>query len=224
MNKYIVFSDFDGTITTEDTICKIMTQFAPNHWKKIWDDIFNKKITISEGVSKLFSLIPSSKKDEIIQFVLNNVQIREGFKEFLLFLKNKNIPFIVISGGLDFYIYPLLAPYKDLIYKIYCNKADFSGKYIKIKFIYDCDPLCDDNDCGMCKISVIRNYKGTKIYIGDSITDINAAKLSDIIFARGLFAKSLRKNNIPYFSYENFYQIKEKMEDILSKNAVKNIR
>ena len=223
MNNYIVFSDFDGTITKEDTICKIMSHFAPEHWKKVWDDIFNKRITISEGVAKLFSMIPSSKKDEIIKFVLENVPIREGFKELLLFLKSKNIPFIVISGGLDFYIYPLLEPYKDLITKIYCNKADFRGKYIKVKFIYECDPLCDDNDCGMCKISVIRQYKGTKIYIGDSITDINAAKVTDIIFARGLFAKELKKNSIPFYEYDSFYQVKEKMEEILKEDAVKNI-
>ncbi len=215
MNNYIVFSDFDGTITKEDTICKIMSHFAPEHWKKVWDDIFNKRITISEGVAKLFSMIPSSKKDEIIKFVLENVPIREGFKELLLFLKSKNIPFIVISGGLDFYIYPLLEPYKDLITKIYCNQADFRGKYIKVKFIYECDPLCDDNDCGMCKISVIRKYTGTKIYIGDSITDINAAKVTDIIFARGLFAQELKKNNIPFYEYDNFYDIKEKLKEIL---------
>lgn len=217
MKKYIVFSDFDGTITQQDVIMSIMKHFASPEWKEIRDKIFNEEITISEGVAQLFSLIPSSKKDEIINWCLRNIKIRNGFKEFLEFLKEKNIPFIVLSGGLDFYIYPILEPYKNLITKIYCNKADFSGEYIKVKFTYWCDPYCD-KDCGMCKTSVIREYKKEYekvIYIGDSITDINPSKLANIVFARDYLVKRLRKMGIKYFEYETFYDIKNKLKTIL---------
>ncbi len=222
MKKYIVFSDFDGTITKQDVIMSIMRQFAPPDWKEIKDKIFNGEITISKGVSQLFSLIPSSMKDEIVKWCLENIKIREGFKEFLKFLKEKNIPFIVLSGGLDFYIYPILKPYTNLITKIYCNQADFSGKYIKVRFKYQCDPLCND-DCGMCKSSIIRQYKKDYqkvIYIGDSITDIDSSKLADIVFARNYLAKKLDELGIKYFEYETFYDIKNKLEIILKTGEI----
>ncbi len=217
MEKYIVFSDFDGTITQQDVIMSIMEHFAPPIWKEIKDKIFSKEITISEGVAKLFSLIPSSKKDEIVKWCLENIKIRDGFKDFLKYLKEKNVPFIVLSGGLDFYIYPILEPYKNLITEIYCNEADFSKKFIKVKFKYSCDPLCNE-DCGMCKTSVIRKYKKKYkevIYIGDSITDIESSKIADVVFAQGYLAKILDKIGIKYFKYETFYDIKNKLKIIL---------
>ncbi len=215
--KYIVFSDFDGTITEQDVIMSIMSIFATSEWKEIRDKIFSKEITISEGVSQLFSLIPSSKKDEIVKWCLENIKIRDGFKDFLYFLKERHIPFIVLSGGLDFYIYPILKPYLDLITKVYSNQADFSGKFIKVKFFYWCDSFCND-DCGMCKSSVIRKYRefyDKVIYIGDSITDIVPSKISDIIFARDYLARELSKEGIAYFEYETFYDIKERLKSIL---------
>jgi 2-hydroxy-3-keto-5-methylthiopentenyl-1-phosphate phosphatase len=217
MKEYIVFSDFDGTITEQDVIMSIMQKFAPIKWKEIRDKIFNREITISEGVAQLFSLIPSNKKDEIIKWCLENISIRKGFKEFLEFLREKDIPFIVLSGGLDFYIFPILKPYLNLITKVYCNQADFSENYIKVKFNYQCDPLCDD-DCGMCKTSVIRKYQKYYekiIYVGDSITDIDASKISDIVFARDFLAKKLDEVGIKYFEYENFYDIKNRLQTII---------
>ncbi len=208
MNKdIIVFSDFDGTITNKDVIISIMAKFAPPVWKNILKDILNEKITITEGVSKLFNLIPSSQKEEILDWVLSNIKIRKGFEEFLTSLQESNIPFVVLSGGLDFYIYEFLKPYMNLIEKIYCNEADFSGRYIKVKFSYDCNSVCK-TDCGMCKGSVIVKYpQSTKIHIGDSITDISAAKVANIIFARGDLQRRLDVLGKKYIPFENFYDI-----------------
>ena len=207
----IVFSDFDGTITNKDVIISIMARFAPPIWKKILRDILDEKTTITEGVSKLFQLIPSSKKEEILDWILSNIKIREGFKDFLIFLNKHEIPFIVLSGGLDFYIYELLKPYKDLITYIYCNKADFTDKYIKVKFIYECNSICT-KDCGMCKGSIIVKYpQELKIHIGDSITDISAAKVANIIFARGDLKNRLDKLGIRYIPFENFFDIKNQI-------------
>ncbi len=213
MNNPIVFSDFDGTITERDVLMSIVEHFAPPFWKEIWKKIFTRELTISEGVRQLFHLIPSSRKEEIVNWVLKNMKIREGFQEFLIFLKKKDIPFVVVSGGLDFYIYPLLEPYKELITAIYSNKAKFDEKYIEVEFIYKCNDVCKE-DCGMCKPYIMEKYYKNKrpwIYIGDSITDLTAAGLSDIIFARDYLAKTLRDLKIQYFPFNNFIDIRQKM-------------
>ncbi len=219
--NFVVFSDFDGTITERDVIISIMAKFAPPKWKSVMRDILEEKITISEGVQKLFSLIPSNRKDEILDWVLKNIKIRKGFKEFLEFLNKRNIPFIVLSGGLDFYVYEYLKPYRELITDIYCNRAIFKKEFIEIEFIYDCNSVCK-NDCGMCKGSVIAKYEaGCKIHIGDSITDLSAVKVSELIFARGDLVKRLRKMNIDFVEFENFYTVIDKFNLILNSEVFK---
>jgi len=211
-----VFSDFDGTITEKDVIVSIMEEFAPEEWKRIHSELMTGIIDVDIGIKKMFNLIPSEKKDEIVQWCRKNVKVREGFRDFLIFLKEKNIPFIILSGGLDFYIYPIMEPYMNLIGKIYSNKGVFSKDYIDVDFIYKCDSLCKRH-CGICKPYVLRNYrnKSELIYIGDGITDLDGALYSDIIFATGYLVSYLDRLHIKYNEYYNFYDIKIKLQELL---------
>jgi 2-hydroxy-3-keto-5-methylthiopentenyl-1-phosphate phosphatase len=85
MKHFAIFCDFDGTITEKDNIVNIMKEFAPPEWMTIKDAILAQKITIQDGVGKMFSLLPSSKKEDITSFVVNHAKIRAGFKNFISF-------------------------------------------------------------------------------------------------------------------------------------------
>ena len=170
----IIFSDFDGTITERDVIISIMERFAPPEWIEIKNKIlYERTITLKDGVEKLFSLIESSKKNEIVGFIKDKVKLREGFEDFLDFCEKEKIEFNVLSGGLDFHIEPVLGKFRNKL-KIFCNKANFNSEKIKIDYEYlpkDCS-LC--GDCGFCKIEVIERFpkeRFTRILIGDSLTD-----------------------------------------------------
>ena len=77
--KPIIFCDFDGTITNTDNIISIMKKFAPPDGKQLKDDVLQQTISISSGVGKMFSLLDSGLKDEIIQYVRETAGIRPGF-------------------------------------------------------------------------------------------------------------------------------------------------
>ena len=119
MKKLIIFSDFDGTITERDVIVMIMEKFAPPEWGKIKNKILNERtITLKDGIEKLFSLIESKKKKEIVDFVKKEVRLRDGFVEFLDFCNKEKFDFNVISGGLDFFLEPILERFKDKLKNI----------------------------------------------------------------------------------------------------------
>ncbi len=118
--KPLIICDFDGTITMNDNIISIMKTFAPPEWTALKDGVLSKTLSIKEGVGRMFGLLPSSLKEEITRFVLEDAKIREGFREFVAFVKEHELPFYVVSGGMDFFVYPLLEGIveKD---RIYCN-------------------------------------------------------------------------------------------------------
>lgn len=100
--QLVLFCDFDGTITENDNIIAIMKQFAPPEWEALKDDILAERISVQEGVGKMFSLLPSSLKGEIVDFLRGTARLREGFREFAAWTKEQGIPLYVVSGGIDF--------------------------------------------------------------------------------------------------------------------------
>jgi 2-hydroxy-3-keto-5-methylthiopentenyl-1-phosphate phosphatase len=211
----IIFCDFDGTITNSDNIPAIMKQFAPPEAEAIKNDVLAQKISIQSGVSKMFSLLPSSLKAEIIPYVLETGTIRNGFQAFVAYTREQNIPLYIVSGGIDFFVYPVLDPYIERDH-IYCNQGDFSGDNIQIIWSYTCDEHCS-NDCGCCKPSILRKFSDDnyeKIVIGDSITDLQAAKLADRVFARDFLSQKCNELDIPYSSFDDFTDIIKSLKEL----------
>lgn len=208
MSQPVIFCDFDGTITTKDNIMAIMKKFAPPEWELVKDQILGQEISIQQGVTQLFNLLSTNQKDDITQFVLAQAQIREGFEDFVAYTKSQHIPLFIVSGGIDFFVKPLL---KDYISEdhIYCNVADFSGDTISIEWPHICDELCS-NGCGCCKPSIIRKLSEDntyKIVIGDSITDLQAAKLADQVIARDFLSEKCEELDIAFESFETFTDV-----------------
>ena len=180
----VLFCDFDGTITMNDNIVALMKHFKPPGASEIVDAVIHRRMSIREGVGAMFALIPSARRPELESFLLQSAVIRPGFSELLAWCRKHEVPFYVTSGGIDFFVYPLLEPFNIPHDHIYCNGSDFSGEYIKITWPHPCDEQCD-TDCGMCKATIMRQFPQDRYYrmlIGDSVTDFAGAKLADLVF------------------------------------------
>jgi 2-hydroxy-3-keto-5-methylthiopentenyl-1-phosphate phosphatase len=213
--KPIIFCDFDGTITNSDNIIAIMKKFAPPGWEELKDGVLQQKISISKGVGQMFSLLDSRLKEDIIQYVKDTAGIRPGFKEFVEFTKQVNIPLYIVSGGMDFFIEPLL---KDILPPdcVYCNHAHFDQEKILIEWPYTCDEYCD-NECGCCKPTIMREIASEddfKLVIGDSVTDFEAAKQADFVMARDMLLEKCRTEEISHQGFETFYDVIETLKQL----------
>lgn len=89
--KPVIFCDFDGTITKNDNIIAIMKEFAPPEWNEIKEQILSERISIREGVGKLFRLLPSSSKRQLTEFILADAQIAKGLMSLLILQRNKEL-------------------------------------------------------------------------------------------------------------------------------------
>jgi 2-hydroxy-3-keto-5-methylthiopentenyl-1-phosphate phosphatase len=213
VRKQVVFCDFDGTVTEKDNIIAIMNEFAPEGWDEIKEAVLDRSISIREGVGKMFSLLPVTQKEEIIGYAVKNARIRPGFQEFLDFASEEGIPVYIVSGGIDFFIEPIIQQFEPLA-GVYCNSSDFSGETIKIDWPNSCDDQCS-NDCGCCKPSIMRKLEQSgdyKIVIGDSVTDLEAAKQADLVLARDYLKDKCAEWEIPHRPFETFYDCIEALK------------
>ena len=206
----VIFCDFDGTITQSDNIVSIMKQFAPSGWETLAENVLSQTISISSGVGKMFSLLDSSLKDEIIDYVKDTAVIRSGFAEFVHFTKELEIPLYIVSGGMDFFIEPLLDGLVDQEC-IYCNRARFDEEKIIIEWPHNCDSQCKEA-CGCCKPSIMREVSKANsfnIVIGDSVTDFAAAKQANLVIARDRLLEKCKLEGIPHEGFQDFFQVIE---------------
>ncbi|WP_049867253.1 2-hydroxy-3-keto-5-methylthiopentenyl-1-phosphate phosphatase [Paenibacillus sp. D9] len=206
----VIFCDFDGTITENDNIIAIIRRFNPEGWEQIAQDTIDQRKSIKQGVGEMFRLLPAALKDEVIDYSISNAVIRAGFQELLDYCKGENIEFFVTSGGIDFFVYPLLSRFGIPEDHIYCNSSDFSGENIEILWPHSCDEECPNGQCGMCKTAVIRRFaadKHDRILIGDSVTDFEGAKLADLVFSRSHLTTKCRELGLPHVEFTTFHDV-----------------
>ena len=200
----VVFCDFDGTITTEDLIVVVWRRFAAPGWEQEVEEILSQRKTLREGVAAVFSQIPTSRIGEIVQYVKEVVQFRPGLQEFMASCREQGLEFVVASGGVDFFVEPVLERYKPWISRIYSIPADLSGETISLMHPYGCQT------CGLCKVRVMEEYPARfRILIGDSLTDLHGATEAELVFARDRLKLMLEELRRPYEPFDTFWDIQE---------------
>lgn len=210
MYKNIIFIDFDGTITTEDTLTGAILPFVdPKEFKEYNGKLFSGEMTLSQVVRYAYDDRPAEWVPEMLQYI-DSVKIRPGFSEFLDKMQEKGIPVVVISGGFRQFSERKLAPYMDKITALHAVEMSIDGNKIKLISRYD------DGSELLKKTEVMSQYQYEHaIGIGDSLTDKNMAQAVDTCFARDVLAQYLDKIGRSYEPYEDFYQVMEKLAEIL---------
>ena len=207
-HKYIVFCDFDGTIIEEDTMLSILLRFVPEGYDQMVEAIKAGTTTLSKELPKLFALIKSDCYRELVH-ELKKFKIRPGFSELLDYLKEKEIPFVIISGGISGIVEANVSKEMDKITSVHAAGIDLSEQYMHLSSSWD------DGFEIVSKPEVMKRYNYEKaICIGDGYTDMGMSERSDIVFARDLLAEILLLQNKDFFLWEDFFDIRQHLEKI----------
>ena len=197
--KTMIFCDFDGTITTEETFVGSLTAISRKEDLLEWFGKFRRKeITLRTCTETLFSLVPSSRYQEIADYAAT-VQVRPGFSEFLDAAAEKGFPVVVISGGIRRMQEEILRPYRDRIQAFYSCELDTSGPYMRFYSEY----ASGEENMSKERIMGLYDYERA-ICVGDQVTDIHMAEHSDIVFARDSLAEHLRLQQRDFYPWETF--------------------
>jgi len=212
----VILCDFDGTITNRDVIISIMAHFAPPQWEAIKDEILARRLSIRAGVERLFALIPFHRKAEIAAWAVANMTIRQGFVQFLTEVRRRDIEFRVVSGGMGFFVRPILAPFAIAPSEILVSDVvERSDGMMGVAWATPCDDQCN-NDCGLCKPTVLRGLVGRhRVVIGDSVTDLAGARIAETVFARDYLARTLGEEGRTFYPFETFDDITPKLADLV---------
>ncbi|WP_413161324.1 HAD-IB family phosphatase [Capilliphycus salinus ALCB114379] len=201
--KPIIFCDFDGTITAEETFVAMLKQFTPQMSAEIMPKLYNRELTLRQGVRQMLESIPSARYQEVIEFSQPK-QIRPGLVELIDFLDTQGVPFVVVSGGIRIMVETVLGDLVNRVAAIYAVDIDTQGEYWRVHSEFEGGTEL------VAKVNVMNLYESDeKIAIGDSVTDLNMALSAPLVFARDRLAQYLDQQQKPYLFWNDFFDVRD---------------
>ena len=202
--KKIIVSDFDGTITKQDTLFTFLERYADKKWLKLEEMWVNGELGSSECLSKQFALVPDLS-EKLIDNFLDTIELDVYFKEFDEVRQKNNIDFLIVSDGLDYFINRILQKNNIKNVKIISNHAEFIGEKFVINFPNKSSKCLKKS--GTCKCSVIKKLRDDYreiYYIGDGKSDECVSNKVDYLFAKNGLLNYCKKMNIDCIEYKTY--------------------
>jgi 2-hydroxy-3-keto-5-methylthiopentenyl-1-phosphate phosphatase len=203
--KRVVFCDFDGTITVEETFVAMLKHFAPELSSQLMPEIYARRLSLRSGVRQLLESIPSECYGEIVEFSRGKL-MRPGLVELLDFLDERKVDFAIVSGGLRVMVETVMGDLVNRASVIYAVDVDASGPRLQVNSEFEGDTEL------VSKVRVMDQHPAEEqVAIGDSLTDFNMALQASSVFARDRLAEYLDEQQKPYTKWDNFFDVLESL-------------
>jgi 2-hydroxy-3-keto-5-methylthiopentenyl-1-phosphate phosphatase len=200
-----VFSDFDGTISAKDVGASLFNHFSRKKNRGTVQLWMEQKISSRECLWRECSYLDASKQELLA--ALDRIEIRQGFPEFVSFLKSHLIPLHILSDGLDFYIQAFLARNGFDNLDVHANNAHFVNGSLYPSFPYF---VSGCGYCGCCKgerINSLSHDGELTIFIGDGFSDRCALDAADVVFARDDLEALCREKSVDCLPFTDFFDV-----------------
>ena len=214
MSRYItVFTDFDGTLTYHNVLNLLYKNFAgPIHRNFIerWEQ---GEISIQEELEGCFDTIKAARHE--MEFFLDRVYLRPGVSELINYCQKHDYAFAILSEGLSWYIEYILRLHGIFDVTIFANHIHFYDDGVRFSFPWY-DSLYPLR--GTSKASIIRKYQmdGSRvIFVGDGLSDTDAAEVAGIVFARGHLQEYTTKHGIDSIWFSTIPEIVKHLEKLV---------
>jgi 2,3-diketo-5-methylthio-1-phosphopentane phosphatase len=204
--RWLVVCDFDGTVTTEDTLVRLVRRYNPDVFGATDAALEDGSLTLNEVLRLEFEPM-RVEHDAIVAEAVRASEIREGFPELVHDCRAGGHRVVVVSSGFRSIIDPVLAGAGLHGLELVANDARFSPAGTEVV-------LRDGGRCGECgeecKRAVVHDlgHDGPVAYVGDGYSDRCAAEAADRAFARRGLARYLRERGIPFTPFEDFHDVR----------------
>ena len=201
----IIQCDFDGTITTNNLSILLRQSFAHGNWQKIESDYLHGYLTVEQSNKLQYALI-KEPREKLREFVCQHIELRPGFMEFASYCRDTDIPFVIVSSGLDFYIETVLTKIGMRDLELHCGQTAFGKDGIVVSYT---DPEGNIINEGFKKkyLNWLKKRDSRVIYIGDGLSDLEAARNADYVFATDHLLRLLSTDSVACSAFSDFYDL-----------------
>ncbi len=202
----IIQCDFDGTIITNNMSLLLREEFATGDWRKIENDYLHGYLTVEQSNKLQYALI-KEPKEKLQEFVRWHIELRPGFLEFASYCRDTDIPLVIVSSGLGFYIETVLTQIGMPSLEVHCGQTSFSKKDGIIVSYTDPEGNIINEGFKKKYLAWLKKRGGSVIYMGDGLSDLEAASAADHVFATGDLPPLLSANQVRHHTFSDFHDM-----------------
>ncbi|KAK9458801.1 HAD-like domain-containing protein [Lipomyces oligophaga] len=221
--KAIVFTDWDGTVTIQDSN-DYMTDnigYGETRRRQLNIEVLEGRSTFRDAFQDMLKSI-HRPFPECIEYLKQNIELDSGFADFYRWSKKAGIPVVIVSSGMKPIIHALLT---KLVGEDAANDIQIVANDVSIHDDGSWDIVYrDESDFGHDKSRCIKPFASLPeedrpmlFYCGDGVSDLSAARETDLLFAkvgRDLITYCEREG-IPYHVFNSYKDIHEKIQAIV---------
>ncbi len=201
----IIQCDFDGTIIRNNLSVLLREEYARGDWQRTELEFLDGRLTVEKSNQLQYPLI-KEPKEKLQEFVRQHIEVRPGFVEFVSYCQESAIPFVIVSSGLDFYIEPVLVEIGMQGLELYCGRTSFSHDGISVSY-YDPEGNIINRGFKEKYLAWLKKRDKNIIYLGDGLSDLEAARQADHVFATGSLLDLLDTHSITHSAFSDFHDV-----------------
>lgn len=215
VKKYIVFFDFDNTISAYDILDDMLMKFSVSD---AWVDLEHKwkrgEIGSRECLKGQIGGIRIKKRR--FDKYLSTITLDRYFLRLIRYLDSKKIETIIVSDNFDYILNAVLKGKNISNLKVYSNKLKVRDDRLIPSFPF-ANIKC--GECAHCKNSTIKKHAGNNsrvIYIGDGLSDVCASRIADVVFAKSFLRRYLKEKEITHIPFNGLKDVYKNLKRRLS--------
>jgi len=206
-----VFCDFDGTITTQDTTDVVLRELALPDWEALEEAWVAGRITAAECMRRQVALIQGD--DVALEAVLERIELRAGFEDFVHWCEFQGLPLVVVSDGVDHLIAHVLRRHGLDRLPVVANRLVGVAGARRLENPWGVSACAGGS--GVCKCLIARaQERGLMVYVGDGRSDFCVAEEAGLLFARSTLAAHCRQRGLEFVPYETFTDVQQCLQSL----------
>ena len=206
-------TDFDDTAAVQNVAELLLNRFGAENWTDVRQQFREGKLTLKEYQEITFREIRADRA-AMQYYVKEYAILRPWFSELYQFCVSQGIPLAVVSQGLDFYISALLE--RDGFGDIPIYAVDTTFQDGRIAYHYNhAYPGMESQ--GNSKAYVVEQFQERGYYVvyaGDGVSDLDASRQADLVFAHRTLARFCDEGGIPFTPFEDYKSVLLTLRDL----------
>lgn len=200
-----VFCDFDGTITTRDSIVFLTEQFGAGRKYRsgALARIKSGEWSVHQAIERELATVKISWL-EAVGALREAIELDPFFEHFIIWAREKNLSVQVISSG--------MRPVVDLFVghlglEIHAHPVEISSSGWRYT------PISE-----LKKVPVLKKVRkdcDRLIYVGDGTSDVCVIPYVDLLFAKKYLAEYCRQEGVDYVPFETFDDVRRHLATLL---------
>ena len=201
-----VLIDFDDTAAQQNVAELLLTRFGDPTWQDVRQRFRAGEFTLNEYQEITFRNIQADRS-AMQGYVKQHANLRPHIRELWDYCQAHSIPMAIVSQGLDFYIEALLEEAGLLQMPVYAVDTQFGAQGITYGYRHI---RPGQERQGNSKGLVVDRYRQDGhyvFYVGDGISDFEAASRVDLLFAHRTLAEKCTSEKIPFRPFTGFQDL-----------------